>query len=126
MVLYIQRISYIENMVLLAVTAAFLLYQRAMDAPGWQRFAVAGVVLGAAGCLKYTGLYAVVAMGLCWLIQRRQHAGHAVLLATVVAVIAVDQVVLHCLVRAFLYPTDFPAGSAGARPSAVRRVAYLS
>ena len=92
--LYIQRISYIENIVLLAVTAAFLLYQRAMDAPGWQRFAVAGMVLGAAGCLKYTGLYAVVAMGLCWLIQRRQHVGHAVLLATVVAVIAVDQVVL--------------------------------
>ena len=53
--LYIQRMSYIENVVLLAVTAAFLLYQRATDAPGWQRFAAAGVVLGAAGCLKYTG-----------------------------------------------------------------------
>ena len=42
--LYIQRISYIENMLLLLITAGMLLYQVALDKGKWQWFAVAGVV----------------------------------------------------------------------------------
>ena len=47
--LYIQRESYIENLIIAVIAAGLVLYQRALDSPSWQRFAVAGVVLGSRG-----------------------------------------------------------------------------
>lgn len=85
--LYIERVSYIENALMVLVVLAFLLYQRALDQPSWQRFAVAGLAVGAAASFKQTGAYVVVAVLLCWLIIRRNHRGHFVLLAVAIAVI---------------------------------------
>ena len=87
--LYIERISYIENALMLIVAGAFLLYQRALDRPSWQRFAVAGAAVGAAASFKQTGGYVPLAVLLCWLIVRRDHRGHFILLAAAAAVIAV-------------------------------------
>jgi 4-amino-4-deoxy-L-arabinose transferase-like glycosyltransferase/GT2 family glycosyltransferase len=90
--LYIQRVSYIENAVLLLVIAGMLLYQRALDRPTGLRFALAGLVLGLAVCVKYDSAYAVIAAMLCWAILRRHHKGHLVLLGTTLVMIAAEQV----------------------------------
>jgi 4-amino-4-deoxy-L-arabinose transferase-like glycosyltransferase len=79
--IYIERSSYMENALMLIVVAGFLLYQRALERPKWQRFAVAGLVLGFAPAFKLTGVYVFVAVLLCWLIRRRDHPGHLVLLS---------------------------------------------
>src|ERR1700691_459726 len=86
--LYIERVSYIENALMPIVVGAFLLYQRAMDKPSWQRFAIAGIAIGLAASFKQTGAYVVIAVLLCWLIVRREHRGHFILLTMAVAVIA--------------------------------------
>jgi 4-amino-4-deoxy-L-arabinose transferase-like glycosyltransferase len=86
--LYIERVSYIENALMPIVVAAFLLYQRALDRPSWQRFVAAGLVVGVAASFKQTGAYVLVAVLLCWLILRRDHRGHFILLAAAVAVVA--------------------------------------
>ncbi len=78
--MYVQRISYMENMLLLLVLAGLLLYQRALDAPAWRRFAGAGGVLGCPGAFKYTGIYVIGAVLLCWLITKRAHLKHLMLL----------------------------------------------
>ena len=86
--LYVQRCSYIENPLLMLITAGFLLYQRALDSPSWQRFGLAGAMLGFAAVFKHTGMYTIGAVALCWLILRRDHKHHLVLLAAVTAVLA--------------------------------------
>jgi 4-amino-4-deoxy-L-arabinose transferase-like glycosyltransferase len=86
--LYIERISYIENALMILVVLGFLLYKRALDQPNWRRFLLAGMALGAAASFKQTGAYVVVAALLCWLIVRRNHRGHLVLLAAATSVIA--------------------------------------
>jgi 4-amino-4-deoxy-L-arabinose transferase-like glycosyltransferase len=85
--LYIERVSYIENALMLLIVAGFLLYQRALERPSWQRFAVAGAIIGFAGSFKQTGVYALLAVLLCWLIMRRAHKGHLVLLGVALAVL---------------------------------------
>jgi 4-amino-4-deoxy-L-arabinose transferase-like glycosyltransferase len=83
--MYVQRISYMENVLLLLVVAGMLLYQRALDTPSWWRFVVAGVVLGFAAAFKYTGVYVIGAVLLCWLITQRTHLKHLALLGCALA-----------------------------------------
>jgi 4-amino-4-deoxy-L-arabinose transferase-like glycosyltransferase/GT2 family glycosyltransferase len=87
--MYVERISYIENALILVIVAAFLLYQRALERPSWQRFAVAGLALGFAAVFKQTGAYTLLAVLLCWLLMRRCHRGHLVLLGAFMAVVVV-------------------------------------
>jgi 4-amino-4-deoxy-L-arabinose transferase-like glycosyltransferase len=83
--MYVQRISYMENLLLLLVVAGMLLYQGALDTPAWWRFAAAGVTLGFAAAFKYTGIYVIGAVLLCWLITKRAHARHLALLGCALA-----------------------------------------
>lgn len=83
--MYVQRISYMENLLLLLVVAGILLYQRALDTPSWRRFILAGTVLGFGASFKYTGIYVVGAMLLCWLITQRLHLKHLALLGCALA-----------------------------------------
>ena len=83
--MYVQRISYMENMLLLLVVAGLLLYQQALDTPSWWRFVAAGVVLGFASAFKYTGVYVIGAVLLCWLITQRAHLRHLALLGSALA-----------------------------------------
>jgi 4-amino-4-deoxy-L-arabinose transferase-like glycosyltransferase len=85
--MYIERISYIENALLLIIVGGFLLYQRALEKPSWQRFVAAGAVLGFAAVFKQTGAYELPAILLCWLIVRRAHKGHLLLLGVFAAVV---------------------------------------
>ncbi|HET7017908.1 MAG TPA: glycosyltransferase family 39 protein [Streptosporangiaceae bacterium] len=93
--IYIQRVSYIENVLLLIIVGAFLLYQRALEKPSWHRFALAGIALALAAIFKQTGAYALVAVLLCWLIVRRAHKGHLVLLGVAFALIIAYIVAMH-------------------------------
>lgn len=86
--LYIERVSYIENALIVVVVSALLLYQRALDRPSWPRFAAAGLAAGAAASFKQTGVYVLLAVLLCWLIIRREHRGHLALLGAAAMVIA--------------------------------------
>jgi 4-amino-4-deoxy-L-arabinose transferase-like glycosyltransferase len=86
--LYIERVSYMENALMLFIATGFLLYQRALERPSWHRFAIAGAVIGFAGSFKQTGVYALLAVLLCWLVTRRAHKGHLVLVGVAVAVLA--------------------------------------
>jgi 4-amino-4-deoxy-L-arabinose transferase-like glycosyltransferase len=85
--LYVQRISYMENVLLLLVTWGLLCYQRALDAPSRWRFVSAGALLGSAVAFKYTGSYVIGTVLLSWLIERREHRGHLILLGSVLAVL---------------------------------------
>ena len=58
--LYIQRCSYIENPLLMLLTAGILLYQWALDKPSWQRFAAAG---GCSGLRRCSSTPACTALG---------------------------------------------------------------
>ena len=92
--MYIERVSYMENALMLLIATGFLLYQRALERPSWQRFAIAGAAIGFAGIFKQTGVYAVLAVLLCWLVTRRAHKGHFVLLGVALAVILTYVVVM--------------------------------
>jgi 4-amino-4-deoxy-L-arabinose transferase-like glycosyltransferase len=83
--MYVQRISYMENMLLLLVVGGILLYQRALDSPSWWRFVAAGVVLGFAVAFKYTGVYVIGTVLLCWQITQRAHLKHLALLGCALA-----------------------------------------
>lgn len=89
--MYVERASYIENLLMLLIVTGMLGYQRALDRPSAFRFALAGAMFGFAICFKLTAVYALPAVALCWLIKRRErwdHRGHLTLLATAVAVVA--------------------------------------
>jgi 4-amino-4-deoxy-L-arabinose transferase-like glycosyltransferase/glycosyltransferase involved in cell wall biosynthesis/putative flippase GtrA len=86
--LYIERVSYIENALMILVVLGFLLYQRALDKPSLRRFLLAGLALGVAAIFKQTGAYVVVVAVLCGLVVHRNRKGHLVLLGAALAVIA--------------------------------------
>lgn len=86
--MYIERVSYMENALMVLIVAGLLLYQCALQKPSWLRFALAGAVIGFAGSFKQTGAYVLLAVLLCWLISRRAHKGHLVLAAVALAVMA--------------------------------------
>jgi 4-amino-4-deoxy-L-arabinose transferase-like glycosyltransferase len=86
--LYIERVSYMENALMVLVVGAFLLYQRALDHPSSGRFLAAGLIVGAAACFKQTGVYVLVAVLFSWLVAaRKEHRGHFVMLGAAIAVI---------------------------------------
>jgi 4-amino-4-deoxy-L-arabinose transferase-like glycosyltransferase len=87
--MYIERASYIENVLMVIIVAALLLYQRALDRPAWYNFALAGIGIGCAASFKQTGTYVLAAALLCWLIIRREHRGHLLMLGVALAVVVI-------------------------------------
>lgn len=87
--MYIERASYIENVLMVIIVAALVLYQRALARPAWYNFALAGLGIGCAASFKQTGTYVLAAALLCWLIVRRNHRGHLVMLGVALTVIAI-------------------------------------
>jgi 4-amino-4-deoxy-L-arabinose transferase-like glycosyltransferase len=87
--LYIGRVSYMENALMVIIVGTFLLYQLALERPSWQRFAAVGAAAGAAAVFKQTGAYVLLAILLCWLIVRRNHKEHLLLLGAAVTVVVI-------------------------------------
>lgn len=86
--LFIQRVSYIENTLFVLVVGAMLLYQRALERPTRLRFLLAGAAVGCAIVFKQTGTYLLPTVGLHWLITRREHRNHLWLAGAALFVIA--------------------------------------
>lgn len=82
-----NRISWIENTMMPLGVVALWLYWRATCRPSYQRFVIAGAVLGLLTVYKHIAIYFVLAAALHWLIIRRDHIKHAALMATVAATI---------------------------------------
>ena len=99
--MYIERVSYMENALMVLIVSGLLLYQCALDNPSWVRFVLAGAVIGFAGSFKQTGVYVLLAVLLCWLVSRRAHKGHLLLAAVALAVMVTYVVVM---VRVFDVP----------------------
>ena len=118
--MYIERVSYIENVLLLIIVTGLLLYRRALEHPSWQRFAIAGVTIGFAAIFKHTGAYVLVAVLLCWLVLRRAHRGHLVLLVAALAVI-----VTYFTVMVWLFDVPGHDWYIGQTITQVRRVLAL-
>ena len=57
--MYVERVSCIENLILMVVTAGFVLYQARLGRGPGGSGSCAGLALGPAGCLKYTGVYVI-------------------------------------------------------------------
>jgi 4-amino-4-deoxy-L-arabinose transferase-like glycosyltransferase len=70
--LFVQRVSYIENTLMVIIVAGFLLYERALRRPSARGFVLAGAMLGFAAVFKHTGGYVLLAVLLNWLIIRRE------------------------------------------------------
>ena len=85
--LYVERASYIENILALLVVVGMLLYQRAIERPSAQRFVIAGLMLGLVAIFKQTGAYLLVAVLICWLMRRRDHKGHVMLFSAAFIII---------------------------------------
>jgi 4-amino-4-deoxy-L-arabinose transferase-like glycosyltransferase len=118
--MYIERVSYMENALLVLIVTGFLLYQRALEKPGWLRFALAGAVIGFAGSFKQTGVYVLLAVMLCWLITRRAHKGHLLLVGVALAVI-----ITYVVVMVRLYDVPHHDWYIGQSTTQVRRVLGL-
>jgi 4-amino-4-deoxy-L-arabinose transferase-like glycosyltransferase len=86
--LFIERCSYIENVLFVIVVSALLLYKRAVERPSTLRFVIAGAVVGCAVIFKQTGFYVLPAVCLNWLIIRREHRKHLLMAGVALVVIA--------------------------------------
>jgi 4-amino-4-deoxy-L-arabinose transferase-like glycosyltransferase len=96
--LFIERISYIENTLLVLVLAVMLAYQRAIERPTTRRFVIAGALLGGAVIFKHTGAYLLVALLLHWLIIRKSNRQHLLMFAVaglVIVAYVVAMIVLY-------------------------------
>jgi 4-amino-4-deoxy-L-arabinose transferase-like glycosyltransferase/putative flippase GtrA len=86
--LYVQRVSYMENILMVLVTATFLVYRKALDSHLMRWYMVAGLLGGASVIFKHTSGYVVAAFVIAWLMVRRDHRHHIALLGTSLAVTA--------------------------------------
>lgn len=87
--IFSNRISWIENTMLVLAVGGILAYDHARRDGRTTWFAAAGALLGAACIYKHLGAYLLVAVGIAWLVTRTQHRQHIVLFATAGAVVAV-------------------------------------
>ncbi len=83
---YVQRISYMENVLMVLVTATLVAYRKALDSRLMRWYVVAGLLGGASVIFKHTGGYVIVAVVIAWLMVRRDHRHHVALLGTALAV----------------------------------------
>ena len=118
--MYIERVSYMENALMVLIVTGFLLYQCALERPSWVRFALAGAVIGFAGSFKQTGVYVLLAVLLCWLVTRRAHRGHLLL-----AAVALTVMVTYVVVMVRVYDVPQHDWYIGQSTTQVRRVLGL-
>lgn len=94
--LYIQRISYMENLLMVLIVGMFVTYRRALEYPqlGW--FAATGLLAGAATIFKHTGAYVLLALVINWALVHRHHRQHLVALGmALTVVVAYVSIMIH-------------------------------
>jgi 4-amino-4-deoxy-L-arabinose transferase-like glycosyltransferase len=85
--LFAERISYIENTLLIVIVAGLILYERALRRQSAAAFICAGLILGFAAVFKQTGAYVLLVVALNWLVIRRQGRNHRYLAGSALFVI---------------------------------------
>jgi len=79
--LFIQRVAYIENLVLILVAGTFLVYDHALRRGSWPWFAAAGAMAGATTVFNHDGAYVLLAIAIAWAFTRQNHWLQAMALA---------------------------------------------
>ena len=86
---YVERCSYIENILMLIAVGALLVYERALHSDGMHLYIVAGTLAGLSSVFKHTGTFILLTIFLHFVTTRRTHwRSYAVLGACAGAVIA--------------------------------------
>jgi len=85
--IFVQRISYIENTLIILVVASLLAYQWAIRSPSAGRFIAVGALLGFTAVFKHTGFYVLPAVALHYVMTRQEGRKHLLLASTAAAVI---------------------------------------
>jgi len=84
--IFVERISYIENILMILVVASLLAYQWAIRSPSAGRFVAVGALLGFTAVFKHTGFYVLPAVALHYVMTRQEGRKH-LLLASAAAVV---------------------------------------
>jgi 4-amino-4-deoxy-L-arabinose transferase-like glycosyltransferase len=84
--IYVQRISYIENLLLPIVIAALLAYERAVRRGTWPSYLLTGLLLGTASVFNNDGAYLLLVVVVHWAFIRRDTLRHAVALGVALAI----------------------------------------
>jgi glycosyltransferase involved in cell wall biosynthesis/4-amino-4-deoxy-L-arabinose transferase-like glycosyltransferase/putative flippase GtrA len=87
--LFIQRVSYIENLVLILVAGTFLVYDHALRRGSWPWFAAAGTMAGATTVFNHDGAYVLLAIAIAWAFTRKSHWLQAMALAIAASITGV-------------------------------------
>jgi 4-amino-4-deoxy-L-arabinose transferase-like glycosyltransferase len=86
---YTNRVSWIENTLMVFIVGAMWLYWRATKHPTNLNFVIAGLGIGITVIFKHNGAYLFIAVALYWLIQRRWTKQHLWLIASATGVIGI-------------------------------------
>jgi 4-amino-4-deoxy-L-arabinose transferase-like glycosyltransferase len=103
---YTNRISWIENTLMVFGVAAMWAYAIAVDSGKQTWFLVAGLLLGWTVIFKHVGFYLTVAVLINWLIVRKHHRLHLRLLGVVARVIVAYLVVVN-FIYGHLFWSDY-------------------
>jgi hypothetical protein len=77
---FTNRVSWIENIMMVLAVGGLLVYDRALRSGRMRSFAAAGLLLGGAAVYKHVGIYVLVAVLLHWvLVARERRREHRVL-----------------------------------------------
>ncbi|WP_028061981.1 ArnT family glycosyltransferase [Solirubrobacter soli] len=83
-----NRVSWIENTMLVFAAAAIVVYDLALRSHRTRTYALAGLLVGATVIFKHVGIYVLMAVCITFVVVRRDVRGHLTLLAVALAVIA--------------------------------------
>lgn len=119
-IVFTNRVSWIENTQLILIVLALWAYSRAFQSESVRWFAIAGVAVGAVIVYKQIGMFVLLAVGLNWLIQRRQGKNHVVLAVSAGLVIA-----LYTVIMTLVYWQDGRSGFLEASLRQLQRMTYL-
>ena len=84
---YCNRISWIENTLLVIAIGAMWVYATALDTGSRKRFLAAGLLIGSAAIFKHVGVYLIAVAVVHWLIVRKHNRLHLQMFGVVGAVV---------------------------------------
>jgi 4-amino-4-deoxy-L-arabinose transferase-like glycosyltransferase len=84
-----NRVSWIENTMLVFAAGAILAYDWALRTHRTRHFALAGLLVGATVIFKHVGIYVLLAVVCTWVVVRTDRRGHLALLGMAGAVVGI-------------------------------------
>ena len=87
--LYVQRISWIENLLMPFLLFAMVWYSRALQRRSWNAYVIAGVLCGIASVFNHDGAIVLLVILVHWALVRRDGWKHTALLGCAAAVVVI-------------------------------------